>query len=109
MFYSEFTKGLLIMTELDFAKYKEAQSVVNEFRAQGIKNATEYIENNNTVVGFVKVDAHEEEYLGVFLSFPEEIVEQNGFVFVRVKPIHEPEAGYTTVKVPLDVILGTAK
>lgn len=97
------------MTEMDFAKYKEAQRVVNEFRAQGIKNATEYIENNNTVVGFVSVDAYDGMSIGVFLDFPEEIVEQNGSFLVRVTPILEPEAGYTTVKVPVDVILGKAK
>lgn len=97
------------MSDMDFSKFQEAQSAVAEFRQQAMKNATAYIENGNTIVGFVKVDAYEEEYLGVFLSFPEEIVEQNGFVFMRVEPIHEPEAGYTTVKVPLDVILGKAK
>lgn len=97
------------MTEMDFAKYKDAQIIVNEFRAKAIKNATEYIENGNTIVGFVKVDAPEEEFLGVYLSFPEEIIEKNGSVLVFVTPIHEPEAGYTTVKVPLDVILGKVK
>lgn len=97
------------MTEMNFAEYKEAQSVVNKFRAQGIKNATEYIENGNTIVGFVKVDAYEEEFLGVFLNFPEEIIEQNGSFLVYVTPILEPDAGYTTVKVPVDVILGRAK
>lgn len=97
------------MTDMDFAKFQEAQKSVAEFRRQGIKNATAYIENGHTIVGFVKVDAPEVEYLGVSLSFPEEITEQNGSVLVFVTPINEPEDGYTTVKVPLDVILGKAK
>lgn len=96
------------MVKMNFAQFQKAQNYVRKFRAEGIKNATEYIENGNTVVGFVKVDAPEEEFLGVYLSFPEEIIEQNGLVFVRVIPIHEPDAGYTTVKVPVDVILGNA-
>jgi hypothetical protein len=96
------------MTDMDFVKYQEAQQFVKDFRREGLKNAADYIENGNTIVGFVKVDAPEEEFLGVYLRFPEEIVEQNGSVLVFITPIHEPDAGYTTVKVPLDVILGKA-
>lgn len=96
------------MSNMDFTKYQVAQNYVDDFRKQARKNATAYIENGNTIVGFVKVDAYEEVDLGVFLTLPEKIVERNGFVFVDVTLISDP-AVRTTVKVPLDVILGKAK
>ena len=97
------------MTDMAFNMYQVAQDYVKDFRATALKNAVPYIENGHTIVGFVRVDDPEAGELGVSLSFPEEIVEQNGSVLVFVTPINEPEEGYTTVKVPLDVILGKTK